>query len=84
MNKQNQLSDNELGSIFGGSITYNPDMPGAQTGNIGINYNYTHRYNSESDVLNYVSAHYQDKIWKSIEERDNYLFQGLIEAGIIF
>lgn len=84
MKKMNELSDNELNNVIGGCIDYNPDSAGSQSGRIGINGNYTHRYNSEAAVLNYASAHIHDREWTSIAERDNYLFQGMIDAGIIF
>ena len=83
MNK-NELSDFELDAIVGGSIDYNPAAPGAVNGRIGINKNLTHKYDSIDAVRTYVSAHYYDKNWSSVAERDNYLFQGLIDAGIIY
>lgn len=83
MNK-NELTDNMLESVIGGSITFYPDTPGAKTGKIGINQNYTHRYNDQAAVDAYISAHMNDNKWTSVEERDQYLLQGMISAGIIF
>lgn len=84
MVKFNELSDSELDSVVGGSIDYCPDAAGSLSGKVGINKNYTHRYDNENAVYAYMVAHYQDKVWTSVAERDNYLFQGLIDAGLIY
>ena len=83
MNNREQLSDIELNSVIGAGITFNPDYPGAVAGRIGIDQNYAYRYDNIDSVTAFIGAHKKDKEWTSIAERDNYLLQGLINAGII-
>lgn len=84
MKEINQISDVDLNSVVGGSLCYKPDAPGAQCGVVGIDGNYTHRYDSESAVTAYIQVHYKDKVWSCPSERDQYLLNGLIAAGLVY
>ena len=83
MSNKQVLEDEVLEQVTGGSIDFTPDSLGATTGVVGINKGATHRYADYNAMLNFVQDHFNDKKWGSAAERDNYLFQGLIDAGII-
>lgn len=83
MSMRQEINENMLEMVSGGSVTYTPDSLGAATGTIGIDGNEKYRYKNEEDVFNWISAHYKDKAWKSVAERDNYVIQGLLSAGLI-
>lgn len=83
VSKRELLDDKLLDSVVGGSVTYAEAQPGSKNGKIGINGNYTHTYDDIDKVTAYIGAHYKDKEWTSASERDNYLMNGLIAAGLI-
>ena len=81
--RKEELSLEELDAVTGGSITYQPNSPGASFGTIGIDGNFNYQYSNYSAVKSYISNHYKDREWSSPSERDQYLISGLLSAGLI-
>lgn len=79
-----ELNDDALSKIAGGSIDYYPDSYDSPCGRIGINNNLTHRYSNKAAVIDYFNAHMYDRQWTSFQERDEYIFNGMILEQIVF
>lgn len=83
MSNRVELNEDVLEVISGGSINFLPANAKAMNGVVGINGHYTHSYEDEAACKAKYAEVFYSRQWTSIAERDNTIFQALIDAKLI-